>query len=193
MKGKYSFKLLAVDVPSAVGKQQRIFLEGDEAAYSRGGIMSELRDPFIRVRPPGCVLQVLRCRKVYRAVHQQLLAAAPAEAVALLLPVVCVCTARWATKGHQIAWSADNPCSPEPAATVQVQRAEQDFEVEDELDEAADEAEEAQQRRISDAEKALNRPKPLDDGGGTFCPTASGNVPTAAQPYALLGCRHVLL
>ncbi len=49
LQGRYSFKLLAVDVPSAVGRQQRIFLEGDEKGYSRGGIMGELRDPFIRV------------------------------------------------------------------------------------------------------------------------------------------------
>ena len=52
LQGRYSFKLLAVDVPSAVGRQQRIFLEGDEKGYSRGGIMGELRDPFIRVSPP---------------------------------------------------------------------------------------------------------------------------------------------
>ena len=51
LQGKYSFKLLAVDVPSAVDRQQRIFLEGDEKGYSRGGIMGELRDPFIRVSP----------------------------------------------------------------------------------------------------------------------------------------------
>lgn len=96
-QGRYSFKLLAVDVPSAVGRQQRIFLEGDEKGYSRGGIMGELRDPFIRV-----------------------------------------------------------------------QQAEQHFEVEDDLDEAADEAEEALNRRIADAKKALHRPKPLDDGGGMY-------------------------
>ncbi len=49
-QGRYSFKLLAVDVPSAVGGEQRIFLQGDEAIYSRGGVLAELREPFTRVR-----------------------------------------------------------------------------------------------------------------------------------------------
>ena len=48
-QGRYSFKLLAVDVPSAVGGEQRIFLVGDEAVYARGGVLAELRDPFTRV------------------------------------------------------------------------------------------------------------------------------------------------
>ncbi|GAB4818947.1 hypothetical protein N2152v2_005993 [Parachlorella kessleri] len=47
-RGRYNFKLLAVDVPSAVGGEQRIFLQGDEAVYSRGGVLAELRDPFTR-------------------------------------------------------------------------------------------------------------------------------------------------
>jgi hypothetical protein len=47
-KGKYHFKLLAVDVPTAARGEQRVFLEGDQHRYERGGIMSELRDPFLR-------------------------------------------------------------------------------------------------------------------------------------------------
>lgn len=47
-RGRYFFKLLSVDVPSAVGGEQRIFLCGDESIYSRGGVLSELRDPFTR-------------------------------------------------------------------------------------------------------------------------------------------------
>ena len=42
-----------------MGRQQRIFLEGDEKGYSRGGIMGELRDPFIRVSPPCIALNTL--------------------------------------------------------------------------------------------------------------------------------------
>lgn len=38
-----------MDVPSAVGGEQRIFLQGDEAIYERGGVLAELRDPFTRV------------------------------------------------------------------------------------------------------------------------------------------------
>ena len=49
MQGKYLFKLLAVDVPSAAGPEQRLYLEGDEKAYARGGVIAELRDPFLHV------------------------------------------------------------------------------------------------------------------------------------------------
>ncbi|GBG62274.1 hypothetical protein CBR_g29882 [Chara braunii] len=46
-KGKYEFKLVAVDVPTA-GAEQRLFLIGDEAIYkSGGGLISELRDPIV--------------------------------------------------------------------------------------------------------------------------------------------------
>lgn len=47
-QGKYGFKLLAVDVPTATGKEQRLFVDGNDQVYSRGGVMSELRDPFLR-------------------------------------------------------------------------------------------------------------------------------------------------
>lgn len=47
-QGRYGFKLLAVDVPTAAGKEQRLFLDGDDKLYTRGGVMSELRDPFLR-------------------------------------------------------------------------------------------------------------------------------------------------
>ena len=50
LQGRYGFKLLAVDVPTAAGKEQRLFLDGDDKLYTRGGVMSELRDPFLRVR-----------------------------------------------------------------------------------------------------------------------------------------------
>ncbi|KAL3677918.1 hypothetical protein R1sor_020874 [Riccia sorocarpa] len=46
-KGKYDFKLLAVDVPTARG-DQRLFLIGDEKEYTvGGGLISELRDPMV--------------------------------------------------------------------------------------------------------------------------------------------------
>lgn len=43
------FKLLALDVPSAAGPEQRIYLEGDEKIYNRGSVIRELRDPFLNV------------------------------------------------------------------------------------------------------------------------------------------------
>ncbi|KAL4452340.1 hypothetical protein ABPG75_008002 [Micractinium tetrahymenae] len=46
--GQLRFKLLAVDVPCAAGGEQRIFLEGGPSLYERGGVLSVLRDPFIR-------------------------------------------------------------------------------------------------------------------------------------------------
>lgn len=47
-RGKYDFKLLAVDIPMAAGGEQRIFLAGDEAVYNRGSVINELRDPFLQ-------------------------------------------------------------------------------------------------------------------------------------------------
>jgi hypothetical protein len=47
-KGKYDFKLLAVDVPSALGGEQRIFLVGGPSIYDAGGVLTELREPFVR-------------------------------------------------------------------------------------------------------------------------------------------------
>ena len=49
LQGKYGFKLLAVDVPTATGREQRLFIDGNDQGYTRGGFMSELRDPFLRV------------------------------------------------------------------------------------------------------------------------------------------------
>jgi hypothetical protein len=45
--GEYVFKLLAVDVPSKSGSETRIYLAGDDAAYSKHAILAELRDPLI--------------------------------------------------------------------------------------------------------------------------------------------------
>ena len=49
MQGRYLFKLLAVDVPSAAGPEQRIYLEGDERTYDRGAVLREMRDPLLNV------------------------------------------------------------------------------------------------------------------------------------------------
>ncbi|CAL5223236.1 g5715 [Coccomyxa viridis] len=46
-KGRYLFKLLAVDVPSAAGPEQRIYLEGDARTYNRGAVLREMRDPLL--------------------------------------------------------------------------------------------------------------------------------------------------
>ena len=49
MQGRYLFKLLAVDVPSAAGPEQRIYLEGDQRTYDRGAVLREMRDPLLNV------------------------------------------------------------------------------------------------------------------------------------------------
>ncbi|KAI7844150.1 hypothetical protein COHA_002285 [Chlorella ohadii] len=46
--GHLRFVLLAVDVPSVAGGEQRIYLEGGPALYERGGVLGVLREPFIR-------------------------------------------------------------------------------------------------------------------------------------------------
>ncbi|KAL0026403.1 hypothetical protein WJX79_006830 [Trebouxia sp. C0005] len=92
-KGKYGFKLLAVDVPTAEGAEQRLFLDGDDKLYTRGGVMSELRDPFLR------------------AISMQ----------------------------HT-------------------------YEAEDEVDEAADDAAEAQEQRVRQASQVASTPEPHDGG-----------------------------
>ncbi len=38
LQGRYIFKLLAVDVPTADGPEQRVYLAGDEAVYNRGSL-----------------------------------------------------------------------------------------------------------------------------------------------------------
>lgn len=66
-QGRYVWKLLAVDIrpagatlhtSGASGAHtasggnpdgERIYVEGDLATYKRGGVLSELRDPFLRV------------------------------------------------------------------------------------------------------------------------------------------------
>ena len=52
MQGRYLFKLLAVDVPSAAGPEQRIYLEGDQRTYDRGAVLREMRDPLLNVSFP---------------------------------------------------------------------------------------------------------------------------------------------
>lgn len=68
LQGRYVWKLLAVDirpagaalhssgssssahtVSSGNPDGERIYVEGDLAMYKRGGVLSELRDPFLRV------------------------------------------------------------------------------------------------------------------------------------------------
>ncbi len=49
VQGRYVFKLLAVDVPSAAGPEQRIYLEGDQRTYDRGAVLREMRDPLLNV------------------------------------------------------------------------------------------------------------------------------------------------
>ena len=51
-QGVYQFKLLAVDVPAASSAEQRLYVEGDAKLYHRGGVINELRDPFLQVCSP---------------------------------------------------------------------------------------------------------------------------------------------
>ncbi|KAI8101238.1 hypothetical protein M9435_001346 [Picochlorum sp. BPE23] len=48
-KGKVTLSLLAVDVPmpASMGGEQRIYIEGGIKAYDRGGVLNELRRPFL--------------------------------------------------------------------------------------------------------------------------------------------------
>jgi hypothetical protein len=48
-RGQLQVKLLAVDCPqpAALGGEQRIYVEGGPAVYSRGGVLDELRRPFL--------------------------------------------------------------------------------------------------------------------------------------------------
>jgi hypothetical protein len=48
-RGRHKFKLLAVDIVTSSGGEERIFLDGSSREYHSGGILSELRDPFLRV------------------------------------------------------------------------------------------------------------------------------------------------
>lgn len=45
-KGTIVFKLLTVDVRDG-RDESRVYLEGDSSVYNRGGVMRELRDPFL--------------------------------------------------------------------------------------------------------------------------------------------------
>ncbi len=49
--GAYHFKLLAVDMstPRAAGAGERFYLAGDEQLYKRGAVLSDLREPFLKV------------------------------------------------------------------------------------------------------------------------------------------------
>ena len=48
--GQLVFKVLALDVPSMVdGAERRMYLVGGPDSYGRGGVLRELRDPFLRV------------------------------------------------------------------------------------------------------------------------------------------------
>ncbi len=58
MQGRYLFKLLAVDVPSTAGPEQRIYLEGDERTYNRGAVLREMRDPLLNVIAASLLCQL---------------------------------------------------------------------------------------------------------------------------------------
>ncbi|KAK9806949.1 hypothetical protein WJX72_008426 [[Myrmecia] bisecta] len=93
-KGHYNFKLLAVDVSPEL---PRLFLEGNQQVYDRGGVLGELRDPFLK-------------------------------AVAL----------------------------------------QETHDAEDEIDDAADDAEAANAQRVKEAQAVKRKPKSMDDGGGLY-------------------------
>lgn len=47
--GNIVFKLISVDVRDGQGSREesRLYIEGDSSVYNRGGVMRELRDPFL--------------------------------------------------------------------------------------------------------------------------------------------------
>lgn len=153
--------LLAVDVPCAAGGEQRIYLEGGPALYERGGVLGELREPFIRVRR----------RRRGRVVWGGWVGLADAPASVPLRgaarssqhrqPLVCRSTRGW------------SPCAaPSAMPCPQALSMDSAFAAEDEAEEAAEEAERqaaaAARASAAAARAAEQRPKPLDAGGGMY-------------------------
>lgn len=90
MQGKYAFKLLAVDVPSAAGGEQRVFLDGSDQIYARGGVMSELRDPFVRVTLLPLTLQCCTGQARPGSRLERMLQASPELPLSVPRALVCL-------------------------------------------------------------------------------------------------------
>ncbi len=122
-----------MDVPTAQGAEQRLFLDGDDKLYTRGGVMSELRDPFLRVS---------------------------------------TCTSITSLE----SWLTPSTASMQPQQLVHAEVSQQSlnllqaismqhtYEAEDEVDEAADDAAEAQEERVRQASQVSSTPEPHDGG-----------------------------
>ncbi len=134
LQGKYGFKLLAVDVPTAQGAEQRLFLDGDDKLYTRGGVMSELRDPFLRV-------STLIKHQINRVLAHTLN------------------SFHATTKDWSMLRSHNSSLNLLQAISMQ-----HTYEAEDEVDEAADDAAEAQEERVRQASQVSSTPEPHDGG-----------------------------
>lgn len=133
LQGKYGFKLLAVDVPTAEGAEQRLFLDGDDKLYTRGGVMSELRDPFLRVRTRAGITLIgfWLIPSTYSTQLQRLVHAEVSQQLSQFLQAISM---------------------------------QHTYEAEDEVDEAADDAAEAQEQRVRQASQVASTPEPHDGG-----------------------------
>jgi hypothetical protein len=163
-QGKYDFKLLAVDVPTAAGSDQRLYLAGDDRIYQRGSIIAELRDPFLQVRSKLSSSHVATMSSCVDAPALQTMAALHAR-VTECLP----------TAGLQ---PCDVTCCVCPSQALQMQRV---YEEEDEADDAQDEADEELERRRREMDKTAAKPKPMDQVRDRSL-TMSATLP----------CRHTL-
>lgn len=151
--------LLAVDVPCAAGGEQRIYLEGGPALYERGGVLGELREPFIRVcleggEARGCAVGIRADGGVRMDTGT---AVAPPTAGRSVPPP------------HSPAHLA---APHTPAGCPQALSMDSTFMAEDEAEEAAEAAEReaaaAARASAAAARAAERRPKPLDAGGGMY-------------------------
>lgn len=154
LPGNLRFVLLAVDVPSVAGGEQRIYLEGGPALYERGGVLGVLREPFIRV-----------CRGGARPCVGDMAEQSPGWPAAIYRRSLAV-----GTLGSCAALASHSRLHP-PAmlgtpSLPQALSMDEAFLEED----AAEDAAEARERDAATAERArqaaAKRPQPLDQGGG---------------------------
>lgn len=67
VQGSYRFKLVAIDLPSPNGQDERLYVEGNPVIYARSGVLAELRDPFLKA------LTLQAVSRLAAASHQSIL------------------------------------------------------------------------------------------------------------------------
>ena len=140
------------------GGEQRIYLEGGPALYDRGGVLSVLRDPFIRVG--GAEQGGRACLGFHKCCFAELRACMPA------CPICCAhpsCRAR--SPASSLTHISAAPC---PLPCQQALSMEESFMAEDEAEDAAEEREALAATAAKRAAVKARQPKPLDQGGGLY-------------------------